>query len=238
MRALLVHWPHIVPVLLGFGTVVYLWVANRRWRLDGLHSLADPSADRGVVGREESGPRAAGAGRVSSLASISPVRAVRPPVRREAARRGAIVLGPILAAIATGVVIYGIELTAAQPGRGLVWIHVGVSLLVCLLAVYKLADIDLARVRHLWRTGRALELVASALLGALLVPLLLSGILVLVSPSPASYFAYAHLIASAWWTLLVGWHLSRYLARSVGTLRSNRRHPAAPDHPRVANSTE
>jgi hypothetical protein len=132
------------------------------------------------------------------------------------------VLGPILATVATGAVIYGIDLVSARPGRGLVWIHVGFSLLVCLLAVYKLAEVNPAQIRGAWRLGGMLETVGSVLLGALLIPLLLSGILVLVSPSSVSYSAYVHLSASAWWTLLVVWHLMRYMARSVHTMRSSR----------------
>ncbi|HTA14506.1 MAG TPA: hypothetical protein VK781_06575, partial [Solirubrobacteraceae bacterium] len=141
------------------------------------------------------------------------------PVRREAARRGLLVLSPILAAIASGAGIYGLELAARHPGDALVWAHVGFSLLVCLLAVYKLAGIAPARLRGAWRAGRVLETTGSLLLAALLVPLLLSGIVVLVRPSGGSYLAYLHLIAGVWWTLLVAWHLKRYLARSLGALR-------------------
>jgi hypothetical protein len=204
MRALLVHWPHIAPVLLGFGTVIYLWVANRRWRAEQLR----PSAGHGV----ERGAGSAGVGGLS-------VSAAQAPVRREAARRGALVLGPILAVIASGAGIYGVELAAEHPGDALVWVHVGFSLLVCLLAVYKLAGMDAAQMRRAWRRGRVLETAASTLLAALLLPLLLSGIVVLARPSGGSYIAYVHLIAGVWWTLLVAWHLRRYLARSLGALR-------------------
>lgn len=226
MKQLLLHWPHVLPVLLGFGTVVYLWIANRSSQgaeIATRRSDVDSDPAEGGGGSDVSGVRVAIR---PKPATVSPAAGSAPAaVRRETARRGVIVLGPILAATATGATIYGIDLASAHPGRGLVWTHVGVSLLVCLLAIYKLADIDLAQVKEAWRTGHLLDVGASILLGVLLVPLLLSGIVVLVSPSSVSYSAYAHLLASAWWTLLVLWHLTRYLARSVGTITRGRRTP-------------
>jgi hypothetical protein len=241
MRALLIHWPHIVPVLLGFGAVVYLWVANRRWRAEQPSPRAGHRVERGAepagVGALPSSAAQVSAAaratrrlpqlRLGALAPGGMARCLFRPrsgvaVRREAARRGAIVLGPMLAAIATGAVIYGVDIAAVRPGHGLIWAHVGFSLLVCLLALYKLAEVEPAQIRRGWRMGRVLETVGSVLLGALLVPLLLSGIVLLASPSSVSYFAYTHLIASAWWTLLVMWHLTRYLKRSMRALRLSR----------------
>jgi hypothetical protein len=222
MRALLVHWPHIVPVLLAFGGVVYLWAANRRWRAEGSQGRehgVNSAVQSDVAPTSARMPREASIERVARRSQAMPTRA---PVRREAARRGVLVLGPILAAISTGAVIYGMDLASARPGGGLVWIHVGFSLLVCLLALYKLAEINQAQVRRMWRSGGVLEAVGSVLLAVLLIPLLLSGIVVLASPSSVSYPAYVHLIASAWWTLLVVWHLMRYLVRSARTMRSSR----------------
>jgi hypothetical protein len=209
MRALLIHWPHVVPVLLGFGGVVYLWVANRRWH----------------AGRREPPRRevASGVRREAARRGASPAVAGESAsgVRHEAARRGALVLGPIFASIATGVAIYAVRLTAGHPGGWLVWGHVGVALLVCALAAYKLVDVEAARLRRVWRAGGALEVGGGVLLGVLLLPLLASGIVVLASPSGGSYWANLHLIASAWWTLLVGWHLARYLIRSMRALRAH-----------------
>jgi hypothetical protein len=44
-------------------------------------------------------------------------------------------------------------------------------------------------------------------------------VVLLVVPSDASFSAYAHLVAAAWWTILVLWHLWRYLARAVRSVR-------------------
>jgi len=62
----------------------------------------------------------------------------------------------------------------------------------------------------------------SIVLAALSVPLLITGVALLVSPSTGSVMAYLHLISSAWWTGLMVWHLRRYL---VASLRSALRRP-------------
>jgi hypothetical protein len=51
------------------------------------------------------------------------------------------------------------------------------------------------------------------------VPLTITGVALLLSPSSASFAAYAHLVSSAWWTVLLLWHLQRHLVGSVATLR-------------------
>lgn len=199
MRALLLHWPHVLPVLLGFGAVVYLYRANTHASRPATSAPArqgDPPA---------------------------PIRARAPrrdTVAREAARRGVLVLGPALAAIATGAAIYGIDLAGEHPGRGVAWVHAGVGILVCMLGAYKLAALRVSQVRREWRVGRTLAATGSAVLTALLVPLLATGVALLAAPSSDSFTAYLHLIASAWWTALVLWHLRRYLWRSLAAVGS------------------
>ena len=67
------------------------------------------------------------------------------------------------------------------------------------------------------------------MLGALLVPLLITGIVLLIAPSTGSFMAYLHLVAAAWWTAMLVWHLWRYMAPAVrsagagGPLRRPRR---------------
>jgi uncharacterized membrane protein len=200
MSALLEHWPHILPVLAAFAALLYLWRANRSWH-------AEQAAER------EHAPAA-------STRASAPGRG-GPGVRRETARRGAILLAPLIAASATGVAIYGLSLAAARPGEGVLWTHAGLSLLLCLLAIYKLADVDRRRWLSAAKSGSLRQAGASALLGALLIPLLATGVALLIRPASGSFAAYAHLITSAWWTLLAASHLARYSSRSLRALRSS-----------------
>jgi hypothetical protein len=138
----------------------------------------------------------------------------RRPVNGGVARRALLALGPLLAAVGTGAVIYGIDLAGDRPSASVAWLHAGISTLACLLIAYKLAEVGAKRIRDGLRPGLALETAMSLLLAVLLIPLLLTGIALLVAPSSGSFAAYAHLIAAAWWTVLLGVHLSRYLRRS------------------------
>jgi hypothetical protein len=200
VKSVVRHLPHIIPAVAGFLVVVWLWVADARAKARG-GGATDAAA------LPLSSPRPAA------------VRRLPGPVRLSAARRGVLLLGPILAAAATGAVIYGIDLGTGAPGRGLAWLHSGFGVLVFLLAGYKLADADPARLRTGWRIGRVLETGGSLALAVLLVPLLITGVVLLFAPSDASFSAYAHLVAAAWWTVLVLWHLWRYLARAVRSVR-------------------
>jgi hypothetical protein len=167
VKTLVHHLPHIVPAVAGFLVVVWLWVADARARARG-----GTSVDAAAL----------------PLARGRPMRARGPaaPVRLSAARRGVVLLGPIVAAVATGTVIYGIDLGTGSPGRGLAWLHAGFGVLVLLLTGYKLADADPARLRTGWRIGRVLETGGSLALAVLLVPLLITGVVLLAAPSDAS----------------------------------------------------
>jgi hypothetical protein len=66
--------------------------------------------------------------------------------------------------------------------------------------------------------SRRLTELLSLVLGALSVPLLISGIDLLGAPSDGSFAAYSHLVASAWWTVLLLWHLRRYVGASLRAL--------------------
>jgi hypothetical protein len=195
MRALLLHWPHILPIVVASATLVYLWRADRRYRAG---APTRPAARKVALPRKVTLPRK-----------------VALPVKREAARRGVLVLVPLLGALVTGAVLYGIDLAGMRPGEGLIWTHVGLSALLCLLAVYKLVGIEAVRTLGRLSLDRAIAAGGSLLLALLLVPILITGLDLLADPSRASFAANLHLIASAWWTLLALWHLARYLGRSL-----------------------
>jgi hypothetical protein len=141
-------------------------------------------------------------------------RRVRPTV----ARRALLALAPLIGAVATGAVLYGLDVGRDRPGTGVILSHVGFSVLALLLVAYKLKALGGARLR-LAISGQRVSDLLSLVLGALLVPLLITGIVLLIAPSTGSFTAYLHLVASAWWTAMLVWHLWRYMApavRSVG----------------------
>jgi hypothetical protein len=95
-----------------------------------------------------------------------------------------------------------------------IWAHSGIATLPLLLVLFKVADLGMVRIRRAFTRQRLPELV-SIILGAVAVPLLVTGIHLLVAPSTRSFMAYSHLISSAWWLGLMLWHLRRYLRPSL-----------------------
>ena len=190
-KVLAAHWPHLIFV--GFGVIAFLWVAYKPER---------ESDDRVGAGAPVD---------VAELAAPAPKAAT---VRRSVARRGLLALGPLLGAVATGAVLYGLDAGSGTVPGAVIWIHSGISLLALLLVVYKVGDLGIARIRRAFSRERLPELV-SVVLGVLSVPLLVTGIGLLFAPSTSSFFAYSHLVAAAWWTGLLVWHLRRYVGASL-----------------------
>jgi hypothetical protein len=190
------HGAHLAFVLIGI--VAFLWVAYR------------PERD------------------ADDRRRVEPVRPAQPApkianVRPSVARRGLLALGPLLATVATGAVLYGLDVGGGSVPGAVIWIHSGISMLALLLVVYKLAGSGMARIRRAFTRDRLSELV-SVILGLLSVPLIVTGVGLLLVPSTSSFFAYAHLISSAWWTGLLVWHLRRYVGASLrAALRSENR---------------
>lgn len=166
-------------------------------------------------------------GEVQSSAAQSRRLPVVSAVRPVVARRGVILLIPLFLVVGTGAALYGLALVDVPTGWALVAAHVVASLLVCMLVVYKIASLDPTVI--LCRAITVVHVVAVAQ-ALLLGPLLLTGLALLAAPNVGSFAAYLHLIAAAWWTLFVFWHLVRYLAVSVQAVRQGRR-PAGPPGP-------
>jgi hypothetical protein len=190
MNLLVEHIPHAIPVVVVWGILIRYWLVQRRLPPEARWVAPPPP------------PRAP----------------APPPVRRTVAVRGLAALGPLVGALATGLVIYALNLGRGHAGQTAIWVHVGLSVLALLLVGYKIADIGLARLREGLTRTRAWRTAGSLVLLALWVPLLVSGIALLIFPSEASFTAYTHLIASVWWTGLLLWHLRRYLLRAARTL--------------------
>jgi hypothetical protein len=191
-KLLAAHWPHMIFVLIG--VIAFFWVAYRPER----------APDDGVGGDRR---------RVEP--AESPAVASTPgSVKRSVARRGLLALGPLLGAVATGAILYGLDVGGGPAPGAVIWVHSGISMLALLLVVYKVADLGLARIRRAFGRDRLTELV-SIILGVLSVPLLVTGIGLLFAPSTSSFFAYSHLVSAAWWTGLMVWHLRRYVGPSL-----------------------
>ncbi|HUA05234.1 MAG TPA: hypothetical protein VMB27_15120 [Solirubrobacteraceae bacterium] len=185
------HGAHLGFVVIGI--FAFLWVAYRPER--------------------DSGERVAGRIAVVPAEPAAPAPKAR-TVRRSVARRGLLALGPLIAAVATGAVLYGLDVGGGSVPGAVIWIHSGVSMLALLLVLYKVAGSGMARIRRAFTRDRLPELV-SVILGILSVPLIVTGVGLLVAPSTSSFFAYSHLISSAWWTGLLVWHLRRYVGASL-----------------------
>jgi hypothetical protein len=156
--------------------------------------------------RKPVGSTAAAAPEPSPQPTATAASSVSGPV----ARRALAALGPLVAALGTGAILYGVSLGNGRASSGLIWGHVGVSLLALLLVIYKVASVRRARIRR-GLTLKRLTVLISVVLGSLFVPLLITGIQLLIAPSNASFAAYAHLVSSVWWSGLLLWHLRRYL---------------------------
>ncbi len=83
-----------------------------------------------------------------------------------------------------------------------------------LLVAYKVADVGLGRVRRAF-SRQNLHVLVSVALGALSVPLTITGVALLLAPSTGSFMAFSHVVSSAWWTGLMVWYLRRYLGASL-----------------------
>ena len=207
-KVLAQHWPHFGIV--AIGVVVFLWVAYR------------PEGGRAAPPHE--------AGEADLRPAPAPAR-----VRRSVARRGLLALGPLLGTVATGAVLYGLDLGGSSVPGAVIWVHAGISALALLLVAYKVADMRAARIRRAF-TRQHLHEVVSIVLAVLSVPLLVTGVALLLAPSTGSTVAYLHLISSAWWTGLMVWHLRRYLGASLRGARGRAAgaQPAEPALPTTA----
>lgn len=207
-KILAAHWPHMIFVVLG--VIAFFWIAYRPER-----------ADDGV----------GGGGERLEPAELSAPASKPASVKRSVARRGLLALGPLLGAVATGAVLYGLDVGGGPIPGAVIWAHSGISMLALLLVVYKVADLGLPRIRRAFSRDRTGELV-SIILGVVSIPLLVTGIGLLFAPSTGSFLAYSHLISAAWWTGLMVWHLRRYVGASLravfGPQQAQAQEPAAP----------
>jgi hypothetical protein len=191
-RFIVLHIPHIVPVLVAFAFLgrLALVVADQ----PPVH-LDESAVDQWRVARDE--------------------RARARRVRRSTSRIGLLSLVPLVLATATGLVLYTFALDGHRPSTPLRWVHAAISIVALLLVFWKTLDGGLDRLRRGLDPSRLLTEGASLVLAALGLPLIVTGAWLLAFPSDGSFSSNVHLVASVWWVALFGLHLLRYLGRSV-----------------------
>ena len=158
-KVLAQHGAHLGFVVIG--VIAFLWTAYRPER--GRHDQP-----RGGV--------------LTPAAKPVPSAPAPATVRRSVARRGLLAIGPLLGAAATGAILYGIDLWGDTAPGAVIWVHSGISALALLLVVYKVADLGVARIRRAFTRQRLPELI-SIILGALSIPLLVTGVGLLSPPA-------------------------------------------------------
>jgi hypothetical protein len=190
----LVHLPHLLPPLLAFGflTRLGLWAADQPPQQFGDEEVLAWRAERDALRAER----------------------LR-PVSRRASRLGLIALAPLLLTFGTGLAIYTFNLRGDRPSALHIYVHTAAAVLALLLISVKVARLGWQHIRREVTVQKPQRAISSLILLGLGVPLAATGFWLLLQPDGDSVLDYFHLIVSAWWTVLLQWHLWRYLGRAV-----------------------
>ena len=191
-RWIFVHLPHIVPAMVAFGVLLRL----------GLVMADTPPAQ---LSDEE----------IVEWRRVREYRSQQRRVRRPTSIIGLIALPLLVVALGTGLWMYTLALRDDRPGAFLVWLHVFASIIGLVVIVVKLAEMGAVRMRKGLDPRRAMTAGASLLMAALGLPLTATGFVLIVAPSSESVMAYAHLIVSVWWSVMLTAHVGRYFGRAV-----------------------
>jgi hypothetical protein len=206
MEFVLLHLPHLLPALFGFGFLLRFGIYAAK--LPPAHLSDEQLAE---WHREQAARR-------------------RPPrrVSRRVSRLAAAALPLLVVGFATGLAIYTFDLRGEPSSPGLIWTHTITSLAGLGIVTLKLFRLPSGALRRGTDPRRAAREGSSLVLALLGVPLALTGVALLVQPSTGSFAAYLHLVTSVWWTLLVQWHLYRYLVRALRAAFGGRSATATP----------
>jgi hypothetical protein len=192
MEFVLLHIPHIIPALVAMGF---------------LGRFAAVMADQPPVEFSDA--------QIEEWRRVRLERASARRVRGTSARLGLLALPLLILAIATGLWLYTVALRDDRPSAFAIWLHTVVSVAGLAIVTVKVCESGRARLARGFDPARFFTDGLSLILAALVVPLLITGVVLLVAPSSGSAMAYAHLIASAWWMTIFGIHLMRYLGRAL-----------------------
>ena len=139
------------------------------------------------------------------------------PVRRTTAVLGLVALGPIVLAFGSGLWIYTLSLRDQLSPSWLIWAHIATSVIALVLPTAKTAELGWTAIRSRVHATRPQDAIASLVMLALGVPILVTGIVMYFRPSGGDFSSidYVHIITGVWWALIVQWHLFRYLGRAM-----------------------
>ena len=193
----LVHLPHLLPPVIAFAFLARLglWAADQPPQHYSDEEVLEWRAMRDALHAER-----------------------RRPVRRSTSIAGIVALVPLVAAFGTGLAVYTFNLRSDRPSAALVWSHVALSVLGLAIVTWKVLAIGPGRVRAGLDVRRPQQAWSSVILLSLGIPLVVTGVMLVLDPSGHSSADYFHLIVSVWWTVLLQWHLWRYLGRAVSAL--------------------
>ncbi len=199
MEFVLLHIPHIIPAIVAMGF---------------LGRFAAVMADQPPVEFTDA--------QIDEWRRVRMERARARRVRGTSARLGLIALPLLILAVATGLWLYTLALRDDRPSSFAIWLHVVVSAAGLAIVTVKVAESGRARLARGLDPARFFTDGLSLILAALVVPLVVTGVVLIVAPGSGSANAYAHLVASAWWMTIFGIHLMRYLGRALSAaLRGN-----------------
>lgn len=194
-----IHLPHIVPPLIAFFFLAKLavWAAAQP-----PSHYTDEQVDEWNQAR----------GEAQAL--------LRLPVRRRTAVIGLLALAPLIVAFATGLWIYTLSLRGQAAGDWLYWLHVVTGSVGLVLVTIKSGELGRQRIASRLQVRRPQDAIASLVMLALGLPIIITGVLMLFRPSGGAFTAvdYLHVITGVWWALIVQWHLYRYFARALRSL--------------------
>jgi hypothetical protein len=208
VRWAVIHLPHIVPPLIAFAFLARLavWAAAQPPSHFTDEEVEAWNRERALE-RERLGR----------------------PVRRATSILGLSALGPIVIAFGTGLWIYTLSLRGEGSSEAMIWTHVITGAVGLLFVSIKAMELGWRRILRRLEARRPQDAIASLIMLVLGVPLLLTGIAMLVAPSGGSFTTvdYIHIIASVWWVVLVQWHLFRYFRRALRAATGERSEPAS-----------
>lgn len=196
LNILIEHAPHIVPAVIVGGAILWLYLRDLR---------TEPSPEE----RE----------RLAQWhAEQAQQRAQRLP-RRSVARASVALLVTLAAVFVTSIALFVDEVAGGPKLPTVLWAHVAVALLLCALVVAKIKAIGWTRLRRTLRFETLFRVSASVVLATLLVPLLVTGTIMIFDPGTSGFPTRLHLLVAVWFGALALAHTIKLAPATFAQLR-------------------